>query len=143
MVIDTRNNEPELMNARTWRARKGSMEVKTGRLWHYHGMDHKAMRTRTYVLQKFWRDHISDKNGRRGNMPLDALAVPKTTFSLRDDCNGQGGRMERRRMGWNRHSRLVCEFTLSKDVLCDGRGRPTSGSEANAPDYHGVRELGM
>ena len=45
----------------------------------YHGMDHKARRTRTYVLQKLWRDHISDKNGRR--------------------YNGQGGRMERRKVG--------------------------------------------
>ena len=61
MVIDTRNDEPELMNARKWPARKGSMEVMTGRTLHYHGMGHKAMRTRTYVLQRFWRDHISDK----------------------------------------------------------------------------------
>ena len=48
MVIDTRNDEPELINARKWRARKCST-------LHYHGMDHKAMRTRTYVLQKFRR----------------------------------------------------------------------------------------
>ena len=48
------------------------MEVMTGRTWHYHGMDHKAMRTQTCVLQKFWR---------RGNIPPNALAVPKTAFS--------------------------------------------------------------
>ena len=81
MVIDTRNDEPELMNARKWPARKGSMEVMTGRTLHYHGMGHKAMRTRTYVLQRFWRDHISDKNGRRGNIPPNAFAVPKNAFS--------------------------------------------------------------
>ena len=53
MVSDSRKNEPELMNARTWRGRKGSMEVMTGRSWHYHGMTHNAMRTRTYERQKF------------------------------------------------------------------------------------------
>ena len=94
MVIDTRNNEPELMNARTWRARKGLMEVMTGRTFRYHGMEHKARRTRTYVLQKFWRDHISDKNGRRYKIPPNALAVPKTAFSNAMDCDGRGGGME-------------------------------------------------
>ena len=53
MVSDSRKNEPERMNARTWRARKGSMEVMTSRSWHYHGMNHNAMRTRTYERQQF------------------------------------------------------------------------------------------
>ena len=53
MVSDSRKSEPELMNARTWRGRKGSMEVMTGRSWHYHGMNHNAMRTRTYERQQF------------------------------------------------------------------------------------------
>ena len=70
MVIDDRSNEPVLMTAGTWRDRKDSMEVMTGRAWHYRGINHKAMRTRTSVLHKFWRDHISDKNGRRGNTQM-------------------------------------------------------------------------
>ena len=57
------------------------MEVMTGRTWNYHGMNHKALRKRTFVLHRFWRDHISEKNGRRGNIPPNVLAVPKTTFS--------------------------------------------------------------
>ena len=81
IVIETRDNEPEPINARTWRARKGLMEVMTSRTWHYHGMDQKAKRTRECVLQKFWQDCISDKNGRRDNIPPNALAVPKTAFS--------------------------------------------------------------
>ena len=81
MVIETRDNEPELINARTWRARKGLKEVMTGRTLHYHGMDHKARRKWAYVLQKFWQDYISDKNGRRDYIPPNALAVPKTVFS--------------------------------------------------------------
>ena len=78
MVSDSRKSEPELMNARTWRTRKGSMDLMTGRSWHYHGMNHNARSTRTYVPQKIWRDHISDEEGRRDNIP-NAQAVPKTT----------------------------------------------------------------
>ena len=37
LMIGTHNNEPELINARTWRARTGLMEVVTGRTWPYHG----------------------------------------------------------------------------------------------------------
>ena len=61
MVIDDRPNEPVLTTAGTWRTRKDSMEVRIGRTWHYHGMDDKAMRTRTYILQKCWLDQISVK----------------------------------------------------------------------------------
>ena len=49
----------------------------TDRTWNYHGMNHKALRTRTSVPL----DHISDKNGRRGDIPPNEVAVPKTTFS--------------------------------------------------------------
>ena len=38
MVIETRDNEPELINEKTWRTRKGLMGVMTGRTWHYHGI---------------------------------------------------------------------------------------------------------
>ena len=74
MMIDDRPSEPVLMTARTWRDRKDSMEFMTGRTCYYHGMN-----------DRFWRDHISDKDGRRGNIPpnaLAALAVPKATFSF-------------------------------------------------------------
>ena len=49
-VIGTHKNEPEpLRHAMTWRARKGLMEVVTGRPWPHHGLDHKAKKTRDYV----------------------------------------------------------------------------------------------
>ena len=50
MVIDDRTNERVHTTARMWRARKDSMEVTTGRTWHYHCMNRKAMRTRTSVV---------------------------------------------------------------------------------------------
>ena len=110
-VTDSRKNEPELMNARTWRARKGSMEVMTSRSWHYHGMNHNAMKTRTYVPQKICRDHISDEEGRRDNIP-NALAVPKTTtffhaMTVMDKVEGWT-----QEKGWDRNSRRVCGLTL-------------------------------
>ena len=62
------------------------MEYVNDRTWLYHGMSGYAMKIRTSVLNRFWRDHISDKNGLRGGMtpyvrrPL--AAVPKATFSF-------------------------------------------------------------
>ena len=41
-----------------------AMEYSNGRTWPYHGMNAHAMRRRSSVLNTFWRDHISDKNGR-------------------------------------------------------------------------------
>ena len=57
------------------------MEVVTGRTWPYHGLDHKDKKTREYVLQKFWHDYVSDKFGRRDDIPPNALAAPKSVFS--------------------------------------------------------------
>ena len=85
MVIGDRPNELAPTTAGTWKDRKDSMEFMTGRTWHYHGMNDFALRTRSSVLHRFWRDNISDKNGRRSNIPpntLAALAVPKATFSF-------------------------------------------------------------
>ena len=83
MVIDDRSNEPVLMTAGTWKDRKDSMEFMTVRTCKNHGMDDCALRTRSSVLHRSWRDHISDKNGRRDDTPPNAmagLAVPKATF---------------------------------------------------------------
>ena len=110
MVIDDRSNEPVLVTARTWKDRKDSMEVMSGRTLRYHGMNHKAMRTRTSVLHRSWRDHIVDKNGRRGNIPphaMAALAVPKATFSFAMTAMDK---VE----GWNDEewvgSKICCEY---------------------------------
>ena len=103
MVIDTRNKKLELLIAKTWKERKDSMEIMTSRTWHYHRMDHKAMRTQTFVLQKFWRDHISEKNGRGGNIPPNALSVPKTLFSY---AMTVVDKVE----GWNEEQRVGSKF---------------------------------
>ena len=121
MVLETRNNEPELINARTWRARNGLMEVETGRTWPYHGIDHKAKRTRKYVLQKFRQDCTLDKNGRRDSIPPNALAVPKTVFS---NAMTVMDKVE----GWNEEECVesnfaACMWIYTKTALCDGQGR--------------------
>ena len=85
MVIDDHSNEPVLKTAETWKEREDSMEFMTGKTWHYHGMNDYVLRTRSCVLHKFWRDHISDQNGPRGDIPpnpLAALALPQATFSF-------------------------------------------------------------
>ena len=44
-----------------------------------------SMNMRTTVLNKFWKKHISDKNGLRSDMPpcvQRPTAVPKATFSF-------------------------------------------------------------
>ena len=124
MVIDDHPDEPVLVTARTWKDRKDSMELMAGRTWHYHGMVNFALRTRTSVLQRFWRDHISDKDGRRDNVPpnaLAALAMPKATFSFAITVMDK---VE----GWNEEECVgskfaACMCIFSKAVLCDGCGR--------------------
>ena len=122
MVIDDRTNEPVLMTARAWRDRKDSMEVMTGRTWHYHGMNHKIKRTRSSVLQRFWRDHISRQNGLRSDITPNALDIPKTAFSYAMTVIDKVG-------GWNEEEWMgskfaACMWVYTKAVLCDGRWRP-------------------
>ena len=109
MVFETRNNEPELINVRTWRGRKGLMEVMTGRTWHHHEMDHKAERTRENVLQKFWQDYVSERIGRRDDIPPNVLAAAKSVFSnamtVMDKKDGM------KKSGWGRNLRLACGST--------------------------------
>ena len=89
-----------------------------------HGMDDCALRTRSSVLHRFLRDHISDKNGRRDDIPPNAvagLAVPKATFlcamTVMDKVEG-----------WNEEQCVGSKFAarmwiFTKDGMCDGRGR--------------------
>ena len=62
------------------------MEYSNERTWSYHSMSLYAMKMRTSVLNSFWKDHISDKDGLRGDMsPYTRrlfAAVPEATFSF-------------------------------------------------------------
>ena len=61
------------------------MEYSNDRARRYHGMSGYALKTRSSVLQRFWRDHLYGKKGRRGNEPPYArapVAVPNATFSF-------------------------------------------------------------
>ena len=61
------------------------MEHVNDRTWPYHGTSPCAMKERASVLNKFWRDHKSDKYGFDGdtvpNVRRPFAAVPKATFS--------------------------------------------------------------
>ena len=85
-------------------------------------MNHNAMRTRTYVPQKIWRDHISDEEGRRDNIP-NALAVPKTTtffYAMTVMDKVEDWTEEK----WVGSKFAACMWVYTEAVLCDGRGRP-------------------
>ena len=90
--------------------------------WPYHGMSPCAMKMRTSVLNKFWKDHISDKYGLGGDTSPYVLppfgAVPKPTFSF---AMAVMDKVE----GWNTEkwvgSYLAASmWTNTKPVLCDG-----------------------
>ena len=66
----------------------------TGRTWPYLGMDQNAKKTRKYVLQTFWQDYVSNKNGRRDVMPANTLATPKSVFSNAMIVMDKGGWMD-------------------------------------------------
>ena len=73
------------------------MEYLNDRTWPYHSMSPYAVKIRTSVLNKFWKDHISDKYRLEGDtspyVRRPFAAVPKATFS--SACSdGQVGRME-------------------------------------------------
>ena len=89
-VIDDHPTQPNSMTLEKWKERKDLMEFLNDRTWPYRSMNAYAMKIRTSVLNKFWRKHISDKNGLRGDMPpyvknlgrRPFAAVPKATFSF-------------------------------------------------------------
>ena len=124
-MIDDHSTQPITVTTETWKERKDSMEYSNGRTWRYHGMHDHALKARSSVLHGFWRDHTSDKNGRRGNVPPYArapLAVPKATFSFAMTVMDKVD-------GWNEEEWVGLKFAASmwiyfKAVLCDGRGRP-------------------
>ena len=110
-----------------------------------HGMDDCALRTRSSVVHRLWRDHISDKNGRRDDFPPNAmagLAVPKATFLCAMTVMDKGGRDGMKNSGWGQNLLRACGYA-HKAVMCGGRGRPPqSRFEANAQDHHGMCEMG-
>ena len=147
MVIDDCPNEPVRMTARTWRDRKDSMEFSDRQNMALSQHERQCFEDEIICSAQFWRDHISDKNGRRGNIPqnlLAAFAVPKATFSFAmttmDKVGGWNGGVEWRRVGGvkirceyvDRHQSRTVRWALA----------PASGSKANAQDHHGMCELG-
>ena len=99
-VIDDHPTQPITMTAETWKDRKDSMEYSNGRTWHYHGVNGYALRTRSSVLHRFWRDHIS---GKKRPQRLKTDVCKSTTRSTEsyilffNDSNGLMGWEE----GWN------------------------------------------
>ena len=123
-MVDDHPTQMILLKSETWKERKDSTESSNVRTWRYHGMNDYALRTRSSVLHRFWRDHISDKHCRRGNIPSYAqapLSVPKATFSFAMTVMDK---ME----GWNEEEWVGTKLAAfmwiyTKAVLCDGRRR--------------------
>ena len=124
-VIDDHPTRPGTMTLEKWKERQDQMEYSIDRTWPYHGMSRHAMKVRASVLNKFWRDHISDKYGLGGDtspyMRRPFAAVPKATFSY---AMSVMDKVE----GWN-EEKLVGSYLAAsmwiytKAALCDGRKR--------------------
>ena len=124
-VWAVRSGQPYTVTIETWKERKESMEHLNDRTWCYHGMNADVMKIRSSVLNSFWREHISDQNGRRGNIPPYAqapfAAVPRATISFAMTVMDK---LE----GWNDEKWVGSMFAASmwiytKAELCDWRGR--------------------
>ena len=113
------------MTLEKWKERKDQMEHLNDRTWPYHGMSPDALEVRTSVLNKFWKDHISDKYGLGGDtspyVRRPFAAVPKASFSF---AMAVMDKVE----GWNEEkwvgSYLASSMWIyTKPVFCDGRMR--------------------
>ena len=58
-VIDDHSTQPSTMTAETWKECKDSMDYSNGRSWRYHGMNNDALRTRSSVVHRLWRNPTS------------------------------------------------------------------------------------
>ena len=75
-------------------------------------------------MQKFWQDYVSDKYGRRDEIPTNALAVLKSVFSYAMTVIDK---VEvRNEEKWVGSKFVACMWVYFKAVLCDGQG-PTPG----------------
>ena len=85
-MIDEHPTVPNSMTMEKRKERKDLMEYQNDRTWPHHGMSAHAMKIMTSVLNKFWKDHMSDKYGLGGDMPPYVrrlfAAVPKATVSF-------------------------------------------------------------
>ena len=130
-------------NRYSWLLGRGGIEKTRWKVWlAEHG-------TITAWISKPWeRERLfykgSDGTTFQIKMPQKSSTVKRTcrtwhSVLLRDDCEGQGGTMERRRVGGVKIRGVYVDLHQSRTV----RWTPSSGSEANAPDHHGMHELGM
>ena len=102
-VIDDHPTRPSTITLEKWKEMKDQMEYLNDTTWPHHGMSLCALKIRASGLNEFWRDHISDKHGLGGRHGTACAAALRGSaeghFLLCDGSNGQGRRMERRRMG--------------------------------------------
>ena len=124
-VIDEHPIRPSTTTLEKWKEMKDQMEYSNDRTCPNHGMSPCAMKVRASVLNRFWRSHISDKNGLRGDMSpyvrRPFAAVPKATFScamaVMDKVEGWNDEK------WVGSYFVACMWIYTKAVLCDGRTR--------------------
>ena len=127
-VIDDHPTRPSTKTLGKWKERKNQMEYVNDRTWPYHGMSPNALKVRASVLNKIWKDHISDKNGLGGDtapyVRRPFAAVPKATFScaMATMDKVEGWKEEE----WVRSYLAASMWIYTKAVLWEGRKRDPS-----------------
>ena len=133
------------MNWYLWLPGRGGIEKNRWRLWlAEHG-------TITAWISKPWERESLFCTGSGGitfqiktaaeKFSAKCTGRAKDHILLRDDCNGQGGRMEWRTVGGVEIRGMYVDWHQSFSVRW--MWTPASGCEANAPCHHGMHELGM
>ena len=136
-VIDDHPNRPSSITLEKWKEMKDQMEHLNDRTWPYHGMSPYVMKVRASVLNKFWRDHVSDKYDFGGDtvpyVRRSFAAVPKATFSyamaVMDKVEGW------KEEQWVGSYLAASMWIKTKAALRWTQKRPTLG-RANCPCYH-------
>ena len=135
-VIEDHPARPSTMTLEKWKEMKDQMEYSNDRTWPYHGMSPYAIMGRGSVLNKFWRDHISDKYGLGGDT---APYVRRPSQQCRRPPSPM--RWRRRKRSGIVPRRVNVYFHKGCSVRRT-RKRPTLGLATKTRYYHGRRKLG-
>ena len=136
-VIDDHPTQPYSMTMEKGKERKDVMEFLND------GMSAYAVKIRTSVLNSFWKKHISDKNGLRGEGPTAGGCSQRYRKPLSPSQWHWLTRLEdgMKKSGWD--GRCVFVDLNERRITCDGRRRdPPLDLEPFSWNHRGKCELG-
>ena len=117
-AIEDHPNRPSSITLEKWKEIKDQMEYLNDRTWPYHGASPCAMKVRASVLNKFWRDHISDKYGFGGCMcggPSQRCRRPPSLMRWQIWTRWKDGK---KKNGWDRIWPHPCACGYIPRLLC-------------------------